>query len=197
MTLINTDDLVLLGPGSEWFWTAVSGLVLAVTFIAIYRQLALARSANAFEQIQRITAAWDTERAVRHKLAVLEAIKGGVELESIPESSATFIADFWEGTAVLVRAGHIDLKVLYSLFGPGIRYWWAVIAPNIRRYRAETGIRCLEHFEWLAGRLAERDRSRGITLEFDEAHIRSTIDRRIANFRDDIELAEQLRTVSG
>lgn len=39
MTLVNTDGLVLLGPGSEWLWAAVSGLVLAGTGIAIYRQL--------------------------------------------------------------------------------------------------------------------------------------------------------------
>ena len=39
MKLINTDGMSFIGPGSEWFWTAVSGLVLAVTFIAIYRQL--------------------------------------------------------------------------------------------------------------------------------------------------------------
>jgi hypothetical protein len=37
--LINTDGLVLFGPGSEWFWTALQFTALAITFIAIYRQL--------------------------------------------------------------------------------------------------------------------------------------------------------------
>ncbi len=44
MNLVNTDGLVLLGPGSEWLWTAVSGIVLAGTFLAIYRQLRLQRT---------------------------------------------------------------------------------------------------------------------------------------------------------
>ena len=39
MTFINADGMSFIGPGSEWFWTAVSGIVLAITFIAIYRQL--------------------------------------------------------------------------------------------------------------------------------------------------------------
>jgi hypothetical protein len=39
VTFINTDGMAFIGPGSEWFWTAVSGIVLAITFIAIYRQL--------------------------------------------------------------------------------------------------------------------------------------------------------------
>jgi len=36
---INTDGLSFIGPGSEWFWTALSGIVLAVTFVAVFRQL--------------------------------------------------------------------------------------------------------------------------------------------------------------
>ena len=39
MTLINTDGLALIGPGSEWFWTALQFTALAITFYAIYRQL--------------------------------------------------------------------------------------------------------------------------------------------------------------
>jgi hypothetical protein len=40
---INTDGAAFVGPGSEWFWAAVTGLVLAGTFVAIYRQLRLQR----------------------------------------------------------------------------------------------------------------------------------------------------------
>lgn len=43
MKFINTDGMTFIGPGSEWFWTAISGLVLAGTFIAIYRQFRLQR----------------------------------------------------------------------------------------------------------------------------------------------------------
>ena len=51
MTFINTDGMAFIGPGSEWFWTALSGIVLAVTFLAIYRQLRLQRNQGAIEQI--------------------------------------------------------------------------------------------------------------------------------------------------
>jgi hypothetical protein len=37
--LVNIDGMVLFGPGSEWFWTALQFTALAITFIAIYRQL--------------------------------------------------------------------------------------------------------------------------------------------------------------
>ena len=37
--LINTDGMAFIGPGSEWFWTALQFTALAITFFAIYRQL--------------------------------------------------------------------------------------------------------------------------------------------------------------
>jgi hypothetical protein len=39
VTLINTNGMAFLGPGSEWFWTALQFIALAITFYAIYRQL--------------------------------------------------------------------------------------------------------------------------------------------------------------
>ena len=39
MRLISTEGLALIGPGSEWFWTALQFIVLTVTFYFIYRQL--------------------------------------------------------------------------------------------------------------------------------------------------------------
>jgi hypothetical protein len=36
---MSADDLVFIGPGSEWFWIALQFMALATTFYAIYRQL--------------------------------------------------------------------------------------------------------------------------------------------------------------
>lgn len=38
MDLVNTEHIVLFGSGSEWFWSMVGGVVVAVTFILIYRE---------------------------------------------------------------------------------------------------------------------------------------------------------------
>lgn len=193
MQLINTNGMVLIGPGSEWFWTAVSGLVLGVTFFAIYRQLALARSANAFEQIERMSARWDSELAARHKLAILEAIEAGTPFDAIPEASATFIGNFWEQNSALVRAGHVDLKIMYPQFGPSIRYWHAVLDQNTRRYRAENQVRVFEYFDWLAEQMTRVDHAKGVKVAIDEAYIHATLQGRIRRFRGEIEQAERLR----
>ena len=39
MTFINTDGMSFIGPGSEWFWTALTFAALVLTFYSIHRQL--------------------------------------------------------------------------------------------------------------------------------------------------------------
>lgn len=69
MKLINTDGMALIGPGSEWFWTAVSWIILAVTFIAIYRQLRAQNAANALQRMEALQGTWTSERMIHARLA--------------------------------------------------------------------------------------------------------------------------------
>lgn len=194
MNLINTNGLSLIGPGSEWFWTAISGLVLAGTFVAILRQLRIARSATAFEQINRIQDQWNEERTVRYTLDVYRHLRSGADLADISEGAATFLSDYWDGVGGLVRAGHIDEKLFHQFNGEGCRFWWAVLGPNNLRYRLESGnLSAGEHFEWLAGRMAQIDRKLGRRLEFDVAIVLRSLDRRIERAQGQLDVAEALR----
>src|SRR5947199_8598276 len=103
MTLINTNGLALAGPGSEWFWTAISALVLVVTFAAIYRQLRGQRAATAFAQMLELRRDWESEEMSRHALGILLAL-GKPDGAHVPDGSALFIGNFWETVGLLVRA---------------------------------------------------------------------------------------------
>jgi hypothetical protein len=95
MSLINTNGLVLIGPGSEWFWTALSGLVLAVTFFAIYRQLRLQPDVAATEQVSSLLNEWSSERMCRAKLMILMALDAGTEPLDLPDRAYSHIG--WAG----------------------------------------------------------------------------------------------------
>jgi hypothetical protein len=142
--------MVFIGPGSEWFWTAVSGIVLAVTFVAIYRQLTLARSANAFTQLNELVDEWQGERLVRKRLAVLVAIRDGAGSADVPGSPAGGIANYWEKVAALARAGHVSPSLIAEGLG-GADVWWGTLAAWVAKVRTADGNPHLfEHFEWLA-----------------------------------------------
>ena len=68
VTFINTKGMAFFGPGSEWFWAALQFTALLITFVAIYRQLRIARSASAVAQAAEYRARFDSERMRRHRL---------------------------------------------------------------------------------------------------------------------------------
>jgi len=196
MKFINTDGMAFIGPGSEWFWTAISGVVLAITFIAIYRQLRIQSSAAAIQQMDAIVQEWRSESLTRHTLSVATALRNGVAPEKVPYGAASVIGDFWEGIGYLVRAGHIDRRLLYESLGSGPRWWWAALSRWAETVRTETGQRgALEHFEWLAGEMASMDRKVGASVVYDASYITTTLNKRIENDEDRLRIAEELRAV--
>jgi len=185
MKLINTDGMAFIGPGSEWFWTAISGLVLAVTFFAIYRQLRLQRDAAATEQLSGLLGEWSSERMARAKLAILLAIQAGVEPGQLPGRAVSHIGYFLQRIGYLVRSGHMDRRLVYTHLGPQIQMW-----------RAWLGDDDFEDFVWLADACATLDIQQKDAGWLDDAFLADQLTRSITHFTEAIELEESLRTVT-
>ena len=194
MKLINTDGMAFIGPGSEWFWTALSGVVLAVTFIAIYRQLVLARGASAREQLESSDREWNSERFARCKVEILVARRDNADPASVPSAPAQAIAMYWERIAALARGGHLDPKLLHTYNGGACSVWWVALAPFVRRRRAELEDETeFKGFEWLAQVMTELDLRAG-TAEFTEAMFASQLASRIEVFEDRLRFEQVLRS---
>jgi len=194
LKLINTDGLSLIGPGSEWFWTALSGIVLAVTFFAIYRQLVLARGASAREQLESLDREWSSERFALCKLEVLLARRDNADPAIVPSAPAMAIASFWERIAALVRGGHLDPKLLHAYNGGACPVWWVALAPFVRNFRAANEYQTeYANFEWLARVMDELDRGAGAGV-FNEAMLASQLPDRIATFEDRLRFEQVLRS---
>ncbi len=132
----------------------------------------------------------------RHKLEILLAFRDELNPANVPSGAASYVRDFWDDMALLVRAGHVDRRLVYESFTAPCRAWWATLAPIVRRLRIEAADpRLSEHHEWLAGVMAEMDRKAGVDISFDEAYVASTLDERIERARDQIRVAEELRAV--
>jgi hypothetical protein len=195
MKLINLDDLVILGQGSEWLWTMLSGLVLAVTFFAIYRQLSVQRNAAAIEQVRGITREWTDERMSRAKVDVLVGIRDGAS----PEATmvvGTEVGDFWEGIAYLVRMGNMDARMVYNSLGPAARVWWGLLGPSAEVARDRANDRGIwVDFEWLAGLFAKFDRKAGEPAAYDAAYLAGRLPDLLESNRRAIKIFEDLRAV--
>jgi len=198
VTLINMNGLAIIGPGSEWFWTAVSGLVLAVTFVAIYRQLSLQRGAAAIKQLERFEQQYASERMLRSRLGVLRAQRDGVLAENLPRNPVTEILNYWERVGTLARRKYIDVDVLWE---GGSGFWchadWVRLAPAIARGRAdeqnpEIGV----YFEWLARSMESRAKVSGVALDTPERQA-ERLAQSIAQVEEALLFEEQLRAAPG
>jgi hypothetical protein len=192
---INTDGMAFIGPGSEWFWTAVSGIILVVTFIAIYRQLRLQANASAIEELEAFDREANSERANRYALAILVALRDGTDPADIPEAAYGYTFDSLERFAILYRTGRRNVKLLAQRNTLAAQGWWAMLAPRIRRGRdtfGDPGIGA--NLEWLAGVMAEADRRAGVKA-FTPASISGLINGWIAETSEKIRVEQALRTV--
>jgi hypothetical protein len=195
VTFINTDGMAFIGPGSEWLWTALSGIVLAVTFLAIYRQLRLQASANSLAQMDSIDREWQSETMMRGRLAILLLRRDGGELSKGFRATAV-VGDYFERVAYLVRSGSIHRRLAYEYVGSSVRSWWAFCAPMTQAIReAQSEPTAYEHFEWLAGIMAEMDAKRGIVNPRDQTWLDRTIQGAIDGNLEAIRLAEELRAI--
>lgn len=193
MKFINTDGSAIIGPGSEWLWTALSGAVLAVTFLAIYRQLRLQTSATARQQLAEINQEWGSERMLRKRLATYETVLAGVHMD-VDTPIVWETCNFWEHVGSLTRLGHLDLSLMQTNIGAHVTWWWAVMGPACKTAREEADARDLfEHFEWLANEMLKTDsaaalaNSRPVTPEVLKGAIATT--------RASLALEESLRSV--
>jgi hypothetical protein len=190
--------MALIGPGSEWFWTAISGVILAITFIAIYRQLRLQRDAAAIEQVFDMERTWSAERMSRSKLLVLLAIEAGTEAGDLPPQAASHLGDYWERVGYLTRTGHIDRRLAHEQWSWISQEWWGRLQPTALAWRERRGEPAVwEEFEWLARTMAHMDGERVDrpdpgSPEYLAQHLGEVI----AQVRQAVEIEEALRTVT-
>jgi len=184
MELVNTNGMAFIGPGSEWFWGAISGLILTITFIAIYRQLRLQRDAAAIQQLTDLEHEWSSERMARAKLTLLLALEAGTVRDDLPNRAVSEIGFFWQRVGYLVRTGHLDRALVYSHLGDQLQFWSTWLRPP------------WPDFAWLAADAAAVDAKQGLPSQADPASLAKEIPELVTHFREAIEMFEALRTVT-
>jgi len=152
MKFINSDGLSLLGPGSEWFWTAVSAIALVVTLLARSTGSCFCSEVRRTQQLEELNREWESERCLRYRRAVALTLQTGGDLE--PLEGPGRIGDFWDKLGSLVRAGHAGRGQITAQWADIILIYWTMLEPMTRSMRIAHGQPAeWEHFEWLANRM--------------------------------------------
>jgi hypothetical protein len=195
--MVSDDQLVLIGPGSEWFWSMLQLIVVAVSLLGLYGQVRLQTSASAIAQAETLSGRWASERMNRSQLAVLLFLRDRKDWANVPRQPSNVVGNFWEEVGFLVRKGHIRRDIVNAYLGSIVSLWWVFLGPYARELRESQGDPAIyEHFEWLAGTMAEIDRKAGLTVTVDEAGLAQKIQYSIQVLHEAIRAEEELRVPS-
>jgi hypothetical protein len=192
--LIDIDNLVLIGPGSEWFWTAFSAIVVAITFFAIYRQVRMQRSAAAIEQLESIGRELASERMSRAILSMLLAIEAGTDPTKLPMGAVVIVGDFWDKVGYLTKMNHFDRKLVHRNLAFQAERAWARLQPTanaMRKMRPDVWA----DFEWLARTMSAMDAKLGVSRPLDAEALQAGVQLSIQQLQEELAAEEQMRTV--
>ena len=132
MTVLNVDGAAIFGPGSEWLWTMAQFLALAVTGVAIYRQLRAQAWANGLKIFSRFGDDFQSEQMIRQKLEALIEIAGGNRRMT---PALDHIGGWFDGLAEARYHGHMSPKNAAEEFGLVAQLYWALFAPLAPEFR--------------------------------------------------------------
>ena len=188
MKFINTDGMAFIGPGSEWFWTALQFTALAITFYAIYRQLRAQSAANAVHRMESLQGQWDSGRMIHARLVVVLWRKHAAGTSPTYEAQVAlnWLCGFFENLSDLEEDGYLTWKEVSNTWCEPLVAYWALLAPTILEARAGSSMAFMG-FERLARRAEEEARRRGDDWSFPESalpeYIETQIGRNTARLR--------------
>ena len=191
---MNLNELVIVGPGSEWFWTMLSGIFVPVTFYLLYRQLRLQASTTSIEQVRRLVGEWESEEMAMSCLEVLVAIRDGSDRSKLPGPAVAHIANFWTEIGYLVESGHMDVRLVYRNLGGWIVTWWLRILPTTLAWREIEGPELFVTFENLVRQMERLSRKDGSTV-VDEALVATVLTSSIEQAEGRIRRGRERRAV--
>ena len=161
MELVSPDRIVLIGPGSEWFWAAASFVLVAASVVGIRRQLQAQSAANALMRNEALDDTWNGKALVLARLQTAIDLRDGSWTREVPGRASPFLT-FLDTLSDLHEEGHVSLGDIGGRWGRGITIWWHLLGPLIESERrlVEDPTICAR-FERLALQVIADQRRRG------------------------------------
>ena len=149
MTIVNTDGMAFIGPGSEWLWLMLQALIIGATLFFVYRQLTAMRMANALSELRKFAERWESRNMIEACLLAATQLRDSPEAAmSRPTSS---IAEFFSDMYSLRDRGVLHERDVMEAWAARCDGWWVLLGPLVDPYRiAERSEKLYLGFEDLA-----------------------------------------------
>lgn len=188
MRVINTDGLALIGPGSEWLWTALQFVALSITGLAIFRQLRAQTSANSLAMGIRLADEFRVE-LLRFKLASLMDVSGNSRTMT---PAIEKMGSFFDGTAGAIENGYVPARMAWQEWGQASQTFWAVFRPALEERRKFEPALWKDWEHWCHD-LVNMDRKAGTVTNISPTYLARWIPEAIAYYIASLRLEEEAK----
>lgn len=189
MTVFNLDGAAIFGPGSEWLWIFAQFIALAITGLAIYRQLRAQAWANQLAIFSRFGDDFSSERMIRTKLTALIEVAGGTRSLT---PSIDQVGQFFENVAQGRFNRHMRPRFAWEEYRLAAQNFWAAFAPLAGELRKADPNLWKDWERWLI-EVRERDRRAGKVEDFSAERTAVWIPETIAFYIDRLRIEDEMR----
>lgn len=160
-TIFPYATVTLVGPNSAWLWSAISGIALVLSLLAIYRQVSMQRSSNAIQQVTNLRVEYNSELWVGERIECINQLLSD-EPVTLHSTSVWAVAEYFDNIGTLARKRHLDRTLLYSLLGGNAVSWWAILTPTFDDLNIqESAPGYIDDFKWLVTDILKRREGKG------------------------------------
>jgi hypothetical protein len=189
MTVFNLDGAAIFGPGSEWLWIFAQFIALAITGLAIYRQLRAQAWANQLAIFSVYGDDFVSEKMIRTKLSALIEVAGGTRSLT---PSIDHVGQFFENVAQARFNGHMRAQFAWDEYRIPAQWYWAVFGPLVADLRKADPNLWNGWERWLI-EVRERDRRAGKVEDFSAERTAVWIPETIAYYIDRLRIEDEMR----
>ncbi|MBI3747835.1 MAG: hypothetical protein HY262_03160 [Chloroflexi bacterium] len=188
MHIINTDGLALIGPGSEWLWTALQFFALSFTGLAILRQVRLQATSNSLAMGVRFADSFRIELTRFKAVALIDVARDS----RVMTPAIDRVGSWFDGTASGIHNGHLPALMGWQEWGVPAQMFWAAFGPALHERRKLEPGQWKEWEHWL-GDVIVRDRKAGIVQDVSQAAVARWIPEAIAYYIEALRLSDEDR----
>lgn len=126
-------DVLIIGPGSEWFWAMAQFFAVALSFAFIVRQIRLQSHANVLSSFQQFDDRWSSDALLQARAELGEKADSSFRFGNAEEA----VAMFFERLGLYLKMDVFKIEMVWELYSFYIEHYWAILGPHIEGLRQD------------------------------------------------------------
>jgi hypothetical protein len=148
----------LLGAGSEWFWTMLEFIVVAVTAILIYGQIRIQTNGHIIAATESLVTQWNSDRVIALRKVVCRA---WLENDHSFSPAAQSLAEVFEKFGLYAKIKVVPDEIMWDSLSWYAEYYHHMFEDGIEQARGQFKDNTLfENFDLLCERFKKVNASR-------------------------------------